>query len=516
MSRTGRNHLFNVAALAGFLVAAADCGGNSTSRQASESIARTKQTLLQDHIDVCNADPRVTMGLVSLDICVGADLFFRETFSGNGRSCASCHPAGHNFTIDPAFIATLPADDPLFIAENDDTLAGLERPALMRQFGLILENVDGTESPTTKFVMRSVPHCFSLSTSVTAQAIPNDGTTRPPNERTGWSGDGAPNQGELRDFQTGAVVQHYTKSLSRTPGIDFVLPTSTELDKIVAFLRTIGRSNELTLSSVALTDAGADSGRLTFLTPAKRCNGCHNNAGANVAAAFNRNFDTGVERLRIDSLNTLGIPFDGGFGGQGLASFNFDADKDGILDSFGNGTFNTPPLIEAADTGPFFHTNAFDAIEDAVAFYNTTAFTQSPVGNPAPNLTTTEIANLGRFLRVLNASFNAQLAIARINGVIPIITAERNHFSELQQTLASLALTEVNDALADLGGVSGLNASAQTDLTAAQGFLQTAATHSSHTQRLTAAQSALTSVTSANASLGTGMAFTMGQGVLMF
>jgi cytochrome c peroxidase len=516
MSKTSRNHLINSAAVLGLLVAAA-CSGDSASRQAgAEPFVHTKQTLLQDHIDVCNADPRVTMGLVSLDICVGADLFFRETFSGNGRSCASCHPVGHNFTIDPGFIATLPADDPLFVAENDTTLADLEKPALMRQFGLILENVDGTESPTTKFVMRSVPHCFSLSTSVTAQAVPNDGTTRPPNERTGWSGDGAPNQGELRDFQTGAVFQHYTKSLNRVAGTDFVPPTSDELDKIVAFLRTIGRSNELSLGSVSLTDAGAESGRLTFITPAKRCNGCHNNAGANVAAAFNRNFDTGVERLRIASLNTLGIPFDGGFGGQGLASFNFDADKDGINDSFGNGTFNTPPLIEAADTGPFFHTNAFNTIEDAVAFYNTTAFSQSPSGNPAPNLTTTEIANLGRFLRVLNASFNAQLAIARINGVIPIITAEHNHFSDLQQTLASLALAEVNDALADLSAVSGLNASAQTDLTAAQGFLQTASTHSSHTQRLNAAQSALTSVTSANTSLGTGMAFTMGQGVLMF
>lgn len=483
---------------------------------ASEPTASVHQALLQDHIDVCNADPRVTLGLVSLDICVGADLFFREAFAGNGRTCASCHPAGHNFTIDPNFIATLPSNDPLFVAENNPTLANLERPDLMHSFGLILENVDGTESPTTKFVMRSVPHCFSLSTSVTAQAVPTDGTTRPPNERTGWSGDGAPNAGELRDFQTGAVVQHYTRSLNRTSGTDFVLPTSDELDRIVAFLRTIGRSNELSLAAVSLTDAGADSGRTTFITPAKRCNGCHNNAGANVAAGFNRNFDTGVERLRIATLNNQGIPFDGGFGGQGLASFNFDADKDGINDSFGNGTFNTPPLIEAADTGPFFHTNAFSTIEDAIGFYNTSAFTQSPTGNPAPNLTVTEIANLGRFLRVLNASFNAQLAIARINGLIPIIQSEKNHNRDLQQTLAGLALNEVNDALSDLSAVSGLNASAQTSLQSAQSALVDAATNASHTHRLSSAQSALTSATSANTSLGTGLTFNMGQGVLMF
>ena len=31
---------------------------------------------LTDRINACNADPRVKLGLVSTDICVGADLFF--------------------------------------------------------------------------------------------------------------------------------------------------------------------------------------------------------------------------------------------------------------------------------------------------------------------------------------------------------------------------------------------------------------------------------------------------------
>jgi hypothetical protein len=28
----------------------------------------------------------------------------------------------------------------------------------------------------------------------------------------------------------------------------------------------------------------------------------------------------------------------------------------------GDGTFNTPPLVEAADTGPFFHNNSIETI----------------------------------------------------------------------------------------------------------------------------------------------------------
>src|SRR5437762_6199446 len=74
----------------------------------------------------------------------GARLFFQETFDGNGRTCGTCHPATANFTLTPAFIASVPFDDPLFVAERVPELAGLEEPALMPgPRALILENVDG-------------------------------------------------------------------------------------------------------------------------------------------------------------------------------------------------------------------------------------------------------------------------------------------------------------------------------------------------------------------------------------
>ena len=144
----------------------------------------------------------------------GADLFFNETFKGNGRTCGTCHPSNNNFTIDPPFIATLPANDPLFVAEFNPVLAGLERPLLMRSHGLILENVDGLEDPTVKFVMRGVPHTLGMQVSLT-----QDTTQVPtPAEMTGWSGDGAPATGSLRDFAIGAVTQHFTKRLNRVAG----------------------------------------------------------------------------------------------------------------------------------------------------------------------------------------------------------------------------------------------------------------------------------------------------------
>ena len=65
----------------------------------------------------------------------GRQLFNNETFDGNGRTCATCHPATNNFTLDPAFIAKLPKTDPLFVAETNRDLAkagGQHGPAAAR------------------------------------------------------------------------------------------------------------------------------------------------------------------------------------------------------------------------------------------------------------------------------------------------------------------------------------------------------------------------------------------------
>ena len=120
-------------------------------------------------------------------IARGRDLFFNETFDGNGRTCGSCHPASNNFTLDPSFIATLPADDPLFVAEtNPDLEHNFENPILMREVSLILENLDGFDDLENQFTMRGIPHTLGLRHSVASQDGP----------RTGWSGDGSPGDAE--------------------------------------------------------------------------------------------------------------------------------------------------------------------------------------------------------------------------------------------------------------------------------------------------------------------------------
>src|SRR5205814_5454569 len=99
-------------------------------------------------------------------IAKGSDLFFNETFGGNGRTCGTCHPAENNFTIDPAFIATLPKDDALFVAEFNPALKkNFENPRLLRTFALITENLNGFNDLDSNFNLRGVPHTLGLRNS---------------------------------------------------------------------------------------------------------------------------------------------------------------------------------------------------------------------------------------------------------------------------------------------------------------------------------------------------------------
>ena len=321
----------------------------------------------------------------------GRRLFFEETFNGNGRTCGTCHPAENHFTLSPAFIARLPKDNPLFVAEFTPALAkNFENPRLMREFGLIQENLDGFDDLENTFVMRGIPHTLSLRTSVVS----------PKGPRTGWSGDGAPGDGSLRSFAMGAVIQHFTKSLNRVAGVDFRLPTDEELDALEAFQLSLGRQADITLP-LRLKGTVARRGQEIFMdSTLGKCNLCHFNAGANAvfgaAKLGNANFNTGVEALpeQPARLTSERVPNDDGFGRPG------------------DSTFNVPPLVEAAATGPFFHNNSIETIEGAVGFYDGESFNNSAAGQFLKNLDPegtaieldgTQIVEIAAFLRVLSA-----------------------------------------------------------------------------------------------------------------
>ena len=221
----------------------------------------------------------------------GRRIFFAETFDGNGRTCGSCHPADNNYTIDPAYIARLPAGDPLLAADF------LDDPVLLRKLGLVTVHADGFDRPG---LQRGVPTLLGIARSLT----PDFGAIGNRVHALGWSGDGVPEGGSLRDFATGAVREHMARTPARIAGVDFRPPTAQELGALAAFMRSLGRraSDELELSEfigVTFRSPLVDAGRELFnREESGPCALCHRNGTALNEGGFNGMFDIGVQRRR--------------------------------------------------------------------------------------------------------------------------------------------------------------------------------------------------------------------------
>ena len=521
-----------------FLAACGPAGPISEHDTPSEETSiKTKQAALTPAEQACYSDPRVTSGLVPFNVCAGARLFFDETFGGNGRTCSSCHPVANNFTIDKPFLETLLPEDPLFIAENqEDALAldELEGPDL-RGRTLIRENVDGFEDPENKFVLRAVQHIFSLATTV--ERDPNDGTSADFIERTGWSGDGS-DDGSLASFADGAIRQHFTKSLARGSG-DFRLTTSVERTQLLAYQLSVGRTSDLNLDLVTFTDQFADPGVDVFTDPFRgRCNECHTNAGGNSPSGKNTNFANGIEIFSDDSLNRptfAGVALrDGGFGGQNLATPNAAVlDSSPELNGFGDESFNTPSLIEAADTGPFFHHNSSGdqnnpsaGLPPAIGFYIDDAFTNSPAAQALRDefegtditLEGLDFTNLQSFLRAINVAFNFALAQQRIEAALLLNQQYWNYQQDIQLGLLNLARVELEDAVGVCNTIDGppLFPQIQNDLNALVALLTNAEQTTDPALRIAATNDALQDIEDLYAAIGTNIDFEMGPGNLMF
>jgi cytochrome c peroxidase len=371
-------------------------------------------------------DPRVRRG---------AFLFTNETFGGNGRVCSTCHRLENNLTIDPAFIATLPTSDPLFVAERVPALAGLENSAALRSKGLNLENLDGLDKPG---VLRSVQHTFALSATIGMEQANAAFPLSSPDHRLGWSGDGSPGRGTLNEFGFGAIIQHFPKDLARRPGTDFRIPTQEELDSLEAFQLFSGRQKLVDGRVMKLRDAGAENGRTLFLSGGSggKCTNCHLDMGI---------LDNGTPPLAINFVLTTGVrsltpelPVDDGF----LSLRPADPVTGLVPPLLGDGSFNVQPVIEAADSGPFFHNNKLTTIEQAVHHYTTDAFRTAPHGFDI-QLTATEEDQIANFLRVMNAGENVRQIRKRSLFV-------KNNRSTGNTDLLTVAIADTQDAIDDL------------------------------------------------------------------
>jgi len=227
---------------------------------------------------------------------------------------------------------------------------GLEDPKRMRTSadtanfpqgrGLILENIDGfTGAPN---VFRKSPHLLNLS------------------QRFGSFGlSGSVN--DLQSFVTGAVTQHFPRTLHRNSGgtdPDFRLLSADELAAMEAFMRSLDfppgtDPNKFNLNNFVLT-APQQRGRDAFFGAAK-CSFCHASTILNSSGAFN----TGVVNQTINSAAVDNLPCE-------------------PASPCGSRAFSVRQLFNIANLGPFFHEGSAATLKDVLAFYNSSNFANSP------------------------------------------------------------------------------------------------------------------------------------------
>jgi hypothetical protein len=210
-------------------------------------------------------------------------------------------------------------------------------------------------------------------------------------------------------------------------------------------------------SGPAVGDDDVNAGKSLFLDgvdgvggTAPTCSACHRNAGATDFTGFNGNVQTNVARLvtparEFARANGDDLPGDGGFD----AAPEVTESVDGLDVTYrGNRTMNVPPLVEAADTAPFFHNNAVDTIEQAIAFYTTDTFSTDPTRQFV--LSDPQINQIGAFLRAINALENIRSSNAYSE------QAQREVQKLARQTV-KVVVAETEDALQVLTEGAGPN-----------------------------------------------------------
>jgi hypothetical protein len=259
----------------------------------------------------------------------------------------------------------------------NSAVPGLEDPRLMRTtradanlfpFGraLFLENIDQLTLDNSALavdprVFRKSPHLLNMR------------FTAP----FGFSGD-IP---DLRTFSTGAVKQHYPRTLVRSAGgasPDFRLPTADELVALEAFqlaqdFPSGTDPDKYNLDRFA-TSAAAIRGRAAFFGDVAKCSRCHGGSAlsqmtttiSGFAAGTNGRFDTGVVNQQFSGgTNRDGLPCEPSISSAGAC---------------GSRQFSVPQLFNVKHLTPLFHDASAADVETAVVFYNSPAFNNSPAG----------------------------------------------------------------------------------------------------------------------------------------
>ncbi len=294
---------------------------------------------------------------------VGRNVFFHETFDGNGRTCATCHDPRNEFTVSPELVEQRYQTDPghpLFRAKDSDDGEGrdyttLRTRAVFRVTIPLHPNVVLPDDPATRTitVRRGVPDIANVD--LTAPYL-QDGRAA-----------------TLQEQALGAILGHVEP---KRP------PTPRELDAIAAFeceiyyplrLRAVEDDEDPVPKppgfSIPVPGPAAERGRAVFDL---HCRTCHDGETLSVPTSpdtprFSSVFVSERNAPRFPMLHLAFRQPDGSF----VEAYTPDPGRAAITGDLRDlNAFDIPSLRGLKHTAPYFHDNSAATLGDVIDHYN--------------------------------------------------------------------------------------------------------------------------------------------------
>lgn len=296
---------------------------------------------------------------------LGEELFFHETFGGNGRTCATCHDPRNEFTVSPELIRgrfAADPDGPLFRPVDSDDGKGRDYTTLL-EFGLF--NVNVPLHPDVSVVDDPLRRTITVRRG--APSIANAALTAPYLQ----DGRGA----SLQDQAAGAILDHMQPRRGAT---------EKELNAIARFeegmfyplrLRALrGDPDVLPLDpdfSIPVQGETARRGKVVF---DRHCLRCHDGELRDTPAdpRASRFVSVFVSEVNVPNLPILRLAFKMPDGSV-VETITPDPGRGAITGRLEDlNAFDTPPLRGLKHTAPYFHDNSAPTLGNVVDHYNNT------------------------------------------------------------------------------------------------------------------------------------------------
>lgn len=293
----------------------------------------------------------------------GEDLFFHETFGGNGRTCATCHDPRNEFTVSPTLVQARYRSDPahpLFRPIDSDDGGGNDYTTMLAHavFRVTIPlhanvSIVGAPGRRTISVWRGVP------------SIANADLTAP------YLQDGR--AASLQEQAMGAIRDHMRPVRK---------PTAKELDALAVFERELYYPLRLRSIDDVADPLPKEAGfSLPVLSPAAQrgkasfdlhCLRCHDgelgDRPANAdASRFANVFVSDSNRPGFPLLH-LAFRQPDGTTVETVTPDPGRAAITGVLRDLN--AFDTPSLRGLKHTAPYFHDNSADTLEDVIEHYD--------------------------------------------------------------------------------------------------------------------------------------------------